>query len=268
MRRLANSARRRRSKQIRRVVSRGLTNTHSLSFDGTNDRASWAANSTIPGLTGNSSHAWSYWVKSSDFTISGSNYYSTLLYALNFYGAGVSTYIYGAIGGSTHATNAGKFVVTSVRGSATYLNYASDSSVDGVFNNNQWNHVVISVHDTGSARNVTVYINGSAIAGTNGTTNSDDISAIDFGDIALGSQTFNAGGDSFDEIELDEIALFNTRLSAANVTEIYNSGVPADETERTGLIGYWRLENNGNDSSTNSNNLTVTGATFTSDVPS
>ena len=33
-------------------------------------------------------------------------------------------------------------------------------------------------------------------------------------------------------------------------------------------VSYWRLEDNGDDSSSNSNNLTVTGATFTTDVPS
>ena len=62
--------------------------------------------------------------------------------------------------------------------------------------------------------------------------------------------------------------MFNTTLSASDVTAIYNSGVPADESARSGLVGYWRLEDNGNDSSSNSNALTITGATFTDDVPS
>ena len=73
------------------------------------------------------------------------------------------------------------------------------------------------------------------------------------GDVALGTQTFNAGGDSFDALELDEISLYSSVLSSSDVTAIYNSGVPADETERSGLIGYWRLEDNGNDSSSNKN---------------
>ena len=95
-----------------------------------------------------------------------------------------------------------------------------------------------------------------------------DFSSIDMGNIALGTQTFNAGSDGFDAIETDEISLYNSVLSSSNVTDVYNSGVPADETERSGLIGYWRLEDNGTDSSSNSNTLTIDGASFTTDVPS
>ena len=249
------------------TVPAAFTNSKSLNFDGVNDSARWASNTTIPGLIGNTSHAWSYWVKSSDFSQSGSGYYSTLIYALNFFGAGVSVFFVGSIAENSHS-NAGKIVVSAVRGSASYFSYTSDSAVTSSLNNNAWNHIVCSIDDTGSARNVTVYINGSAVAGTNQTTNSDDFSSIDFGDIALGSQTFNAGGDSFDAVELDEISLYNTTLSSSDVTAIYNSGVPVDESSRSGLIGYWRLEDNGDDSSSNSNSLTISGATFTTDVPS
>jgi hypothetical protein len=244
------------------TVPAAFTNSKSLNFDGVNDSARWASNTTITGLIGNTSHAWSYWVKSSDFSQSGSGYYSTLIYALNFFGAGVSVFFIGAIAENSHA-NAGKIVV-----SAVYLSYISDSAVISSLNNNAWNHIVCSIDDTGSARNVSIYINGSAVAGTNDTTNSDDFSSIDFGDLALGSQTFNAGSDSFDAVELDEISLYNTTLSSSDVTAIYNSGLPVDESSRSGLIGYWRLEDNGDDSSSNSNSLTISGAQFTTDVPS
>ena len=160
-------------------------------------------------------------------------------------------------------------IINVVRGSSTYIDYTTDSAVTSSLNNNQWNHIVISVNDNGSTRIPIFYINGTAVAGTTSSSNSDDISSIDFGDVAIGGvQTFNLGSDVYDAIEMDEIALFNVKLSASNVTEIYNGGVPADETERNGLIGYWRLEDNGDDSSTNNNPLTVTGATYTSDVPS
>ena len=97
MRRLANTSRRRRSKKIRRVVSRGLVNTKSLSFDGVNDKAVWAANTTIPNLVGGGDHAWSYWVKKPDFSVGGSGFQSTLIYALFFYGGGLSSFVLGPL---------------------------------------------------------------------------------------------------------------------------------------------------------------------------
>lgn len=271
MRQLANSARRRRSKKIRRVVSRGLVNTKSLSFDGINDRAGWGSGA-IESLIGAGDWSWSYWVKSSDFSQPGNGQYSTLIYALNFYGAGVSTFIIGAIAENSHP-NPGKLTAISTRGSgsgSTYFSWVSDASVIGSLTDDDWNHIVITCDTGASSRAIKAYINGSEVAGTDNLTSqaATDFSSINMGDLALGTQTFNAGGDSFDALELDEISLYSSVLSSSDVTAIYNSGVPADETERSGLIGYWRLEDNGNDSSSNSNSLTISGATFTTDVPS
>ncbi|MAL74429.1 MAG: hypothetical protein CMM62_05595 [Rhodospirillaceae bacterium] len=272
MRQLANSARRRRSKQIRRVVSRGLVNTKSLSFDGTNDRAGWGSG-VIESLIGAGDWSWSYWVKSSDFSQAGTGQYSTLIYALNFYGAGVSTFIIGAIGENSHSSQAGKLTVIATRGTgagSTYFSWVSDSSVIGSLTDDDWNHIVITCDTGASSRAIKAYINGSEVAGADALSNqaATDFSGINMGDVALGTQTFNAGSDSFDALELDEISLYSSVLSSSNVTAIYNGGVPADETERSGLIGYWRLEDNGNDSSSNSNSLTISGAQFTTDVPS
>ena len=246
-----------------------MVNTKSLSFDGVNDKAVWAANTTIPNLVGGGDHAWSYWVKKPDFSVGGSGFQSTLIYALFFYGGGLSSFVLGAVGENSHSTLAGKFYCQAIRGSSTYWNWSSDSSIISSLTDDDWNHIIISMNDTGTGFDITVYVNGSAVAGTNSGANTSDYSGIDFGDLALGGvQTFNAGSDVFDVTELDEIALFNTTLSASDATAIYNSGVPADESARSGLVGYWRLEDNGNDSSTNNNPLTVTGATFTDDVPS
>ena len=83
----------------------------------------------------------------------------------------------------------------------------------------------------------------------------------------------------------DEVAIWNASLSAADITKIYNSGVPnlltesdSYDTDRTSnLIGYWR---NGDgteggsgttvyDMSSNSNNMTLTnGPAYSDNVPS
>jgi|DEB0MinimDraft_6_1074348.scaffolds.fasta_scaffold00693_13 hypothetical protein len=256
-------------------VSRGVSfsNTKSLSFDGTNDFANWSSNSVIPNLMAGGDFSWSYWVKKADFIGAGSGYNSQFFYALNFFGSGISTFLLGAVGEESHGTQARKITASCVRGTgsgSTYFSWVSNSSIASAFNNDAWNHVVFTFDTSGSSRLVECYVNGSEIAGTDSTSNNTkaSLSGVDFGDIALGSQTFNAGSNTFDAGELDEISCYDKKLSSSEVTAIYNSGVPTDESSRSNLVGYWRLEDDGTDSSSNSNTLTISGATFTTDVPS
>ena len=114
-----------------------------------------------------------------------------------------------------------------------------------------------------------MYINGSVL------TNNADANSISGGDFssaslpALGipATFFNAALSAFSEVSLDEISFYTAAKSASDIADIYNSGVPKDESGRTGLVGYWRLEDNGTDSSSNSNDFAVTGATFSTSVP-
>lgn len=263
------------SSQQDSAIGRGLTfvNSKSLSFDGTNDFANWSSNTVIPNLMGGGDFSWSYWVKKANFIGSGSGFNNQLFYALNFYGAGVSTFIVGAVGEESHATTARKMICQAIRGTgsgSTYFNWTSDGSVASVLTGDAWHHLVFTFDTSGSERLVTCYIDGSAFAGTNNTSDNSkaSFSGIDFGDIAIGAQTFNAGGDSYKPGEMDEISCYDKVLSSSEVSAIYNSGVPTDESSRSNLVGYWRLEDDGSDSSSNSNTLTISGATFTTDVPS
>lgn len=73
---------------------------------------------------------------------------------------------------------------------------------------------------------------------------------------------------------MDDLACFDSKLSDAEVTAIYNSGTPTDLTSNSGnynsssnLIGYWKFDESSGttiaDSSTNSNNMTlVNGPTW------
>lgn len=67
----------------------------------------------------------------------------------------------------------------------------------------------------------------------------------------------------------DEFAIFNSVLSASDVSNIYNSGAPGDLSSYSNLVGWWRFEGNTDDSSSNSNSGTLTnGATYSSTTPS
>jgi len=66
----------------------------------------------------------------------------------------------------------------------------------------------------------------------------------------------------------DEVAIFNSVLSSTDVSNIYNSGTPADLSSYSNLIGWWKFDDNGNDSSSNSNNGSLyNGASYSSTIP-
>ena len=244
-----------------------FSNTKSLSFDGTNDVARWASNSTITGLIGAGDFSISWWVKKADFFPTGSGN-SPILWSSLFFSGGIQSFFITAYGDSASGSLAGKIQVQIGDASSNnFLVLTSDNDLRSSVGDNTWHHCVLTSDAGSSSRTGKLYINGSEVASTT-SSNSLDFSGVNLGDIAIGSTTFNAGSDTFFQVEIDELSMYNSELSSSDVSAIYNSGVPADESSRSGLVGYWRLEDNGNDSSSNSNNLTITGATFTDDVPS
>jgi hypothetical protein len=66
---------------------------------------------------------------------------------------------------------------------------------------------------------------------------------------------------------LDEYSWYSTAVDQTRVTQIYNSGCPLDEETAASLVGYWRMEDRDDDSSSNSNSISRTGARFGTDTP-
>ena len=73
---------------------------------------------------------------------------------------------------------------------------------------------------------------------------------------------------------IDEVALFNTALSASDITSIYNSGAPGDISSLN-PVGWWRMGDNNSGSGTTitdkgrggNDGTFVGGPTFSTDVP-
>ena len=123
---------------------------------------------------------------------------------------------------------------------------------------------------------VRLYKNGSQVGSGTDTSEAGNITYAS-------SETFSIGHfrDSLHaNVIIDEVGVFDTAISAADVTAIYNSGVPTDltdsgsyDTDRTGnLIGYWRFEEGTGtsvaDSSSNSNTGTLANSpTWSTTVP-
>ena len=123
---------------------------------------------------------------------------------------------------------------------------------------NTWHHLAI----TRSGSNVTMYHNGSSIQ-----TGTDSH--------AYTSTTFNVSFTTypFDGFQ-DEVALWDSALSASDVTAIYNSGTPASLASYS-PVNWWRMgENDGGagttvtDQGSAGNDLTLyNGASFSTNVP-
>ncbi len=161
------------------------------------------------------------------------------------------------------------FGLQSVSGSfcALVSYYNNSSSVKVQSNNiakvdmlNNWSHVVIVRNGLDS----TFYLNGANIGG--GTFASSQPSTIDIDKIGFGFNNWYFEGN------IDEVSIFNSELSASDVTSIYNGGVPNDISSLNPL-SWWRCGDGDTaptltDNGSGGNDGTMTNfSTFSTDVP-
>jgi hypothetical protein len=111
-----------------------------------------------------------------------------------------------------------------------------------------WYHVAVTFN--GSTTNV--YINGGLDR-----TRSNTLPAMSYTKTHIGELYYSQSDtDRHFDGYIDELALFNTALSAEDITKIYNGGIPTNltlaasyDTDRTSnLKGYWRMGDDSNDS--------------------
>ena len=250
----------------------GSDNTYSVLFDGSNETAKSGGS-----LSCNSMSLW--FKPDSAFT-----YASTPQVLLGVSLSGDGIYIGQAGGYAKGLSNALLFFSG---GAGVYWAYSTTSTLTA-----SWHHVVCAFSSSSTTNpgnaGYDIYLDGTKVG------NSFDTFYPGAGSVQTSQNTIvqgnhartdgGQGGQLFDG-HLDELAIWDANLSSADVTAIYNSGVPNDlteagsyDTDRTGnLIGYWR---NGDgtegasgttifDMSTNSNNmLMINGPSFVEDVPS
>lgn len=216
-----------------------FANQYSVSFDGTNDYIQ-LPNGVLTALTG-TAYTISAW-----FNLDIVGYYQMI------FSAGSNLQIYF------------RPKVTQV-GLELYINGASRIIQPNPQNNvGSWVHGCISVDTTGTS---TMYINGSLSTSAISVPQLTSVS-----NPVIGS--FNGTG-YFLNGYVDEVAIFNSALSASDVSDIYNSGVPADLTSLS-PVNWWRMgDNDGGtgttitDQGSGGNDGTLTnGPTFSTTVPS
>ena len=204
-------------------------NRWGASFDGSNDHLSFSDTLGIPSST---SVTVSCWINCSN-TNANQHVFGTDTKVLSaeIWGLGGNNIFYVEMGNSK---------------------FASLSSMSSYITQGSWHHIAVAYDGSGSANadKIKLYIDGQLMTLTfNGII---DSTMPSFSNFYFGKGVYNVYYNGL----LDEAAIFNSALSAADITKIYNSGVPTNlteaasyDTDRTSnLKGYWRMGDDSNDS--------------------
>ena len=133
---------------------------------------------------------------------------------------------------NSHANN---FLIQNSNGTVRYLAKDNSSAFD-VFTStatlslNVWQHVVLTLSGT----TLKMYIDGS-LDSTHTIVNGGT-----WGDLANGAHL--GWGFAYNNTKMDDVGIYSTELSASDVSNIYNSGIPKDESGRSGLVSYYKFD--------------------------
>ena len=133
--------------------------------------------------------------------------------------------------------------------------------IDGtdVLSDGTWYHLVATMSSSNTGK---LYVNGS-LAGT-----TTSMARSNAGSLRLGE----AGDSYWNSIEglLDEVTIWSSELSLANVQTLYNSGTPVDPADQSisGLISYFKLNDSNVDEEGMASSITTSSSpSFSSTVP-
>ena len=218
----------------------------SFDFDGANDYLEGAGN--LANAISVSTGSISTWIKIDSMSANG------LIWAIN------------TEEGSTNQIfllwhNASGVVRSNFKG-GNVANIADSGS--GLENDNTWHHFVVTWQAVSKASGniIKIYQDGSL-------QDSDAIGTVFSGSPAIfgfGRNALQNFGQNFNG-HMNDMAIFNDVLTSSEVSAIYNSGTPKDESSHSGLISYYTLEDYSNgdttvaDDSSNSHTLTITNST-------
>ena len=195
-----------------------------------------------------------------DFTPTSSGF--SIVFWVKFSDATSSTII--SKGWPGLASNSGEWTVDTTAGNKMkfFAGYGSsgwstatyDTSIAG--DEGEWHHWAVTYDGGGNVSGVSMYRDGSSL--TLSTTNSTITDTNTTMPVDIGTVNFaNIFNTNYMDGNLDEIAVYKTELSSANITKIYDSGVPFDLRRNQGnynssidLVGYWRMGDDTSDSNT------------------
>jgi len=208
----------------------GFSNTYSLEFDGTND---YVENAAPSGLPSGNTFTISAWVKVDSAHDFSANHFPILR--------------------RDEANDNFVFIISNTTPKIGLIRYGAETKKgDTTITDDVWHHVVVSVDNLAA----TFYLDGV-----------DDGTQTFTGSFAHANEMrIGQYGADYAEGNIDEVAIWNTALSAGSISNIYNNGVPTDllaDSNSANLQGWWRMGDGDTfptitDNSTNSNDGTMT----------
>lgn len=163
--------------------------------------------------------------------------------------------------------NSANRVVIQLRNNITSNSFRLNVQSTTLINTSNWYHIAITYDGTSTVNSFEIYINGNSDIVTNkvGTLSATIQNPAPFylGRLAT----------LYADVTLDEVSVFNSVLSASDISSIYNSGTPNDISALS-PIHWWRMgENdtyptiNDNAGSVNGTMQNMSSASFVTDVP-
>jgi len=217
----------------------------SLSFDGVDDEATFDIESIFSKI-GNSDFTISYWVYADTFTDTSSSYVNYGLASHQVFTSNPTVYNMcwiGNLGGSTNSGKMGFYIWNGVIGPMTWMT-TNRVDQDNHLIDGKWNHVLFSCDKGASARTLSLYINGNLVESKSAGGVSSFTTAHSAAKMVAGKDQYGLLNTSYFEYKLDSINFFTTTMSASEVEDIFNYGVPKDESSRTGHVADYRFGGN------------------------
>jgi len=154
--------------------------------------------------------------------------------------------------------NSDNTIRTTFYGSGSLTDFQSNPTITtGV-----WTHIAVTVDI--SVPDCTFYINGSSVAKT---TNSSGATTIDnsTAEFAIGRNLNSGSGVNYFDGLVDEVRVWSDIRTAGEISNNYETELTGSEAN---LVGYWKLNNNYLDETSNNNDLTASGSpVFSTDIP-
>jgi hypothetical protein len=125
-----------------------------------------------------------------------------------------------------------------------------------------WYHVAVVF--TAATPTVTFYVNGSAQTTSYNLTGGTSIYNSS-ASLTIGAAAKDGAANTYYDGLIDDVRVWNTTRTESQIADNRSTELVGNES---GLVGYWKLNNNYNDSTSNGNNLTAYNSpVFSTDVP-
>ena len=117
-------------------------------------------------------------------------------------------------------------------GSVLWQLYDGDAGIDAIsrgtltnYRDNNWHHALFRYNGTGNSGGLAIFMDGNLANTINYSLNTFNANTEMFNNNNLTIGSFSEGSSSFFNGSIDEVLIYNTSLSAAQVTQLYKSGL-------------------------------------------